>query len=100
MSEQMEFDNGKYTVIADQGKLTALRYGEPWRELTGDNLVHCMLDTTLKQQEAPEDFKSAAKKYQEYKDQVELGDDTMAIIKFEEFQQLLNKAHAKCRSLT
>lgn len=33
---------GKYTVINDKGKLTALRHGEPWREqnLIGDNLVY------------------------------------------------------------
>jgi hypothetical protein len=40
-----DFANGKYTVINDNGKLTALRYGEPWREsdLVGDNLVYSML---------------------------------------------------------
>ena len=30
----------KYTVIQDEnGKLYALRYGEPWRDLVGDNLI-------------------------------------------------------------
>jgi hypothetical protein len=40
-----DFANGKYTVINDNGKLTALRYGQPWREsdLVGDNLVYSML---------------------------------------------------------
>jgi hypothetical protein len=38
------FDNGKYTVINDNGILTALRYNEPWRSLAGDNLVAAMLD--------------------------------------------------------
>ena len=33
-------DNGKYTVVCkDNGSLEALRYGEPWRDLTGDNLI-------------------------------------------------------------
>ncbi len=40
---QRSFDNGKYTVINNNGLLSALRYGEPWRELTGDNLVAAML---------------------------------------------------------
>jgi hypothetical protein len=46
MSEQMDFAGGKYTVINDNGKLTALRYGEPWGrddDLVGDNLVYSML---------------------------------------------------------
>lgn len=33
-------DGGKYTVVIPaNGGLHALRYGEPWRDLTGDNLV-------------------------------------------------------------
>jgi hypothetical protein len=41
---QHDFADGKYTVINDNGKLTALRYGEPWaRDLTGDNLIYSML---------------------------------------------------------
>ncbi len=32
--------NGKYTVIQHyNGELIALRYGFPWRELSGDGLV-------------------------------------------------------------
>ncbi len=39
-----DFSDGKYTVINDNGKLTALRHGEPWgRDLTGDNLIYWML---------------------------------------------------------
>jgi len=39
-----DFADGKYTVISDSGKLTALRNGEPWgRDLVGDNLVYWML---------------------------------------------------------
>lgn len=43
MSEQMDFEDGKYTVIYDEGHFKALRYGQPWRDLTGDNLVYAML---------------------------------------------------------
>lgn len=39
-----DFADGKYTVINDNGNLTALRNGEPWgRDLVGDNLVYWML---------------------------------------------------------
>lgn len=40
-----DFCNGKYTVMFDEktGELGALRYGEPWRHLTGDGLVLAML---------------------------------------------------------
>ena len=39
-----DFADGKYTVINDNGKLTALRHGEPWaRSLVGDNLIYWML---------------------------------------------------------
>lgn len=41
---QHNFADGKYTVINDNGKLTALRHGEHWnRDLCGDNLVYWML---------------------------------------------------------
>lgn len=44
MTTQHTFANGKYTIINDNGKLTSLRYGEPWdRDLTGDSLVYWML---------------------------------------------------------
>lgn len=38
-------ENGKYTLIFDDktGILEALRYGEKWRDLTGDKLVYSML---------------------------------------------------------
>lgn len=38
------FEGGKYTVIEhDDGSMEALRYGEPWRDLTGDKLIGAML---------------------------------------------------------
>lgn len=37
------FDGGKYAVKFDDGKITATRNGEPWRDLTGDKLVLAML---------------------------------------------------------
>lgn len=44
MTMQHSFADGKYTVVNDNGKLTALRHGEAWdRDLTGDNLIYWML---------------------------------------------------------
>jgi len=39
------FCDNKYTVIFDEktGGLSALRYGEQWRDLTGDGMVLAML---------------------------------------------------------
>jgi hypothetical protein len=34
--------DGKYTYVFEEGKQQALRYGEPWRDLTGDNLIYYM----------------------------------------------------------
>ena len=42
-----DFADGKYTVVHDQGKLIALRYGEPWQDLAGNNLVYYMLMEVL-----------------------------------------------------
>lgn len=38
--ERVTVADGKYTVVIDGGKLTALRHGEPWRDLCGDNLIY------------------------------------------------------------
>ena len=35
--------DGKYTVKQDvTGRLTALRYGEPWRDCCGDGLIYTL----------------------------------------------------------
>lgn len=40
---RIEISDGKYTIIHDNGRdLRALRYGEEWRDLVGDNLVMAM----------------------------------------------------------
>ena len=40
-----DFDDGKYTVIFDEtsGRMSALRYGDEWRDLCGDKLIYSML---------------------------------------------------------
>lgn len=37
--------NGKYEIIIEElpkYKAYALRYGEPWRDILGDNLIHAL----------------------------------------------------------
>lgn len=61
---KLELYDGKYTVILDgSGKgeaaiFHALRYGVPWRDLTGDNLILQML---LKIQELEEELERRKK---------------------------------------
>lgn len=40
--EKLSFEDGKYQLILDAGEFTALRHGQPWRDLTGDKLVYTM----------------------------------------------------------
>lgn len=43
-SERIDIADGRYTIINDNGRLTALRHGQPWgRDLIGDNLVYWMM---------------------------------------------------------
>jgi hypothetical protein len=40
LSFELELEDGKYTIVYHPGKhFYALRYGEEWRDLTGDNLT-------------------------------------------------------------
>jgi hypothetical protein len=36
---EITLDNGKYKIIQSNTEFKALRYGEQWRDLTGDNLI-------------------------------------------------------------
>lgn len=36
-------EDRKYAVVSEGGIIRALRYGEPWRDLTGDNLVAALV---------------------------------------------------------
>lgn len=42
-AEQITVEDGKYTVIFDNGQLHALRYGERWRDLSGDKLIYALM---------------------------------------------------------
>lgn len=40
---RVSVDNKKYTVvIGSDGSLTALRYGEPWQDVTGNKFIYCL----------------------------------------------------------
>ncbi len=41
--QRIDLEGGKYTLINDNGKLTALRYNEPWRDLCGDKLIAALV---------------------------------------------------------
>ena len=52
--------SGKYTVIIDDNnKFHALRFGEEWRDLTGDGLIMAMLYEII---ELKEDIKAYEQK--------------------------------------
>ena len=43
MIEEVKVYGGKYTIkVYPDGKMEALRYGEAWRDLTGDGMVLAM----------------------------------------------------------
>lgn len=46
---QIDVCDGKYTVIMDMdsGRAQCLRYGEKWRDLTGDKMVLALFDTII-----------------------------------------------------
>jgi hypothetical protein len=41
---RIELEDGKYTALYDNGILIALRYGEPWRDMTGDKFTAALVD--------------------------------------------------------
>ncbi len=60
--ESIKLDNGKYEVILNDKpwKFEALRYGETWRSLTGDNLVLAMFYRIQELEEEITELKSEA----------------------------------------
>jgi len=53
----IQLDGGKYQILADEkdgfNNFRALRHGEKWRDLTGDNLIYwlCQEIEALKKRE-------------------------------------------------
>ncbi len=48
---RLQLDGGKYEVVCETwGETYALRYGERWRDLTGDHLFAHLLEAALSQQ--------------------------------------------------
>jgi len=60
----IELEGGKYTVYQEKGgALKALRYGEPWQDLCGNNLVFYLMVELI---EAKEKINNALKEYDSY----------------------------------
>jgi hypothetical protein len=58
MTTRITVGDGKYTVTHDNGAgFRALRYGEPWRDLTGDGLVLALVQEI-------EELREKVKKYE------------------------------------
>ncbi len=54
-TEKLTLDNGKYTIVNGLGEgkgFKALRYGEEWRNLAGDNLVLSLFQEVMELQES------------------------------------------------
>ena len=42
MEIRIDLDDGKYTYLLDEQGQRVLRYGEPWRDITGDKFILLM----------------------------------------------------------
>ena len=48
---KIELEGGKYTLLVPApGYMLALRYGEAWRDLTGDKMIGAMFNMLVEQQ--------------------------------------------------
>jgi hypothetical protein len=57
--EKITFADGKYTILIKQtGGLECLRYGEPWRDLTGDGMVYSLACALSEARDTIEELKS------------------------------------------
>lgn len=58
--ESIEVYGKKYKIILDNrnNTLTALRYGEKWRDLTGDNLIMSMFSEIQEYKESKDKYES------------------------------------------
>ena len=59
---RIDLEDGKYTYVLnddESGSQYALRYGEPWRDLTGDKFVYCMAAKIEEQTERIKDLEAA-----------------------------------------
>jgi hypothetical protein len=54
---KVEFEDGKYTFVNDNGIVEILRYGKPWRNESGDKALLCLLQKFEQQQEELESWR-------------------------------------------
>lgn len=60
MFEKTELEDGKYAICRTESEIYALRYGERWRELTGDKLTASILVEINELRELLERFRDFA----------------------------------------
>lgn len=43
MQFRLPLEDGKYEVVYNNGTINILRYGDLWRDVTGDGFIHALL---------------------------------------------------------
>lgn len=90
---RVDVDGGKYTVVMTQdGHLHALRYGEPWRECVGDNLIGCMAGEIEELREHRDDLLAACEEIVRVFDQEEKPADREIMSAIDQARDAIAKA--------
>ncbi|MFU8688454.1 hypothetical protein ACNA6I_01350 [Rossellomorea sp. FS2] len=66
---RIDLEEGKYSVVnelSNGGGLRALRYGEEWRNLSGDGLILAMYHEIERLQEKVEEYENLAEEFDYY----------------------------------
>jgi len=83
VSIEIKLDDGKYTYILNDKEHKALRHGEEWRDLTGDNLILNMgfeIETLRTQlTKANERVKELEARYTELRNKVGISSDNIEL---------------------
>lgn len=56
---ELEIENGKYTFINNNGVVSIKRFGEAWRNESGDKALLCLLQHVEKLEEENRQLKSS-----------------------------------------
>ena len=84
--------DGKYTVQQDDGgRLTALRYGEPWRDWCGDGLIYQLAAEVQNLREEFAESRSRARKLENFIKEYETKPSTQAALVISSQRDRLNE---------
>lgn len=90
MIDTLKLENGKYEcILRDNYPSEVLRYGEKWRNLTGDNFVACLVQEILSLREK---CVTLREELQEFKDDEDLINTAIAMAHEENPMGCLDKA--------